>query len=184
MSLPHILLGLLRTPASGYDLKAVFDDSVRHFWPAELSQIYPTLKGLEQKRWLRSRSAPSDRGPERRVYALTASGRRELTRWLKAGPQVGAERFAYLAQLFFMDELADESATREFMLALRARLAAWLAELEAIEAGMAHGVPGFPDELSPEAFHPHVSLRMGLHTLRAKISWCDETLARLDRRKA
>ncbi len=48
MSLQHILLGLLREPASGYDLKAYFDKSVRYFWAAELSQIYPTLQRMEK----------------------------------------------------------------------------------------------------------------------------------------
>ena len=37
MSLEHILLGLLREPASGYDLKAIFDERIQHFWAAELS---------------------------------------------------------------------------------------------------------------------------------------------------
>ncbi|MYK68861.1 MAG: PadR family transcriptional regulator, partial [Gammaproteobacteria bacterium] len=44
MSLDHILLGLLRDPATGYDLKSAFSERIRHFWSAELSQIYPALK--------------------------------------------------------------------------------------------------------------------------------------------
>ena len=40
MSLDHILLGLLREPATGYDLGNAFSENVRHFWSAELSQIY------------------------------------------------------------------------------------------------------------------------------------------------
>ena len=31
MSLDYILLGLLREPASGYDLKAVFDERIHYF---------------------------------------------------------------------------------------------------------------------------------------------------------
>ena len=49
MSLDHILLGLLREPATGYDLGNAFSENVRHFWSAELSQIYPALKRLEQR---------------------------------------------------------------------------------------------------------------------------------------
>ncbi len=183
MSLPHILLGMLREPASGYDLKARFEEDVRHFWSAELSQIYPTLRRMEKKGWLESDTEPSERGPDRVVYRLTQAGRGELTRWLAAGPEVGTERFAYLGQLFFMDELGDLAATRAFMVELRARLAAWLAELEAIEARIATA-PGYPDDLPPERFHPHAALRMGLLTLAAKLAWCDETIERIDRRKA
>ena len=57
MSLDHVLLGLLREPASGFDLKGMFDQGIGHFWAAELSQIYPTLKRLERQGWLRSHSA-------------------------------------------------------------------------------------------------------------------------------
>ena len=51
MSLEHILLGLLRSPKSGYELKAEFDVGVANFWPAELSQIYVTLKRLTKRGW-------------------------------------------------------------------------------------------------------------------------------------
>lgn len=180
MSLPHILLGLLRDPASGYDLKAEFERAIRHFWSAELSQIYPTLKRMERKGWLTSGTKPSERGPDRRVYTRTPAGREELLRWLRGGPTVGSERFAYLAQLAFMDELDDPRETLDFMRALRARLAAWQAELQAIETGVFAVMPGFPHRLPPNAFHHHATLRMGLHTLGAKLVWCDETIERLE----
>ena len=184
MSLPHILLGLLRRPASGYDLKAEFEQAIRHFWSAELSQIYPTLKRMQAKGWLSCATEPSDRGPDRRVYSRTEAGREELLRWLDGPPQVGAERFAYLAQIAFMDEFGDFRRTLEFMRVLRARLAAWETELRAIEAGIFAAMPGYPDDLPPQETHHHVTLRMGLHTLAAKLAWCDETIARLERRLA
>lgn len=182
MSLPHILLGLLRRPASGYDLKAEFERGIRHVWSAELSQIYPTLNRMEERGWLASETEPSQRGPDRRVYTRTDAGREELLAWLRQGPQVGSERFAYLAQLAFMDELEDPAETLDFLRVLKARLAAWRAELEAIEAEAFATVHGFPDRLPAEAFHHHATLRMGLHTLAAKLAWCDETIARVERR--
>lgn len=87
MSLEHILLGLLREPATGYDIKNAFSASVRHFWSAELSQIYPTLKRLEQRRMLRSRLEPSPKGPNRRVYTLTEEGRADCCAGCAAVPR-------------------------------------------------------------------------------------------------
>lgn len=182
MSLDHILLGLLREPATGYDLGNAFSQNVRHFWSAELSQIYPTLKRLEQRGLLRSRTEPSPKGPNRRVYALTAEGRAELLRWLRGGPAVGAERFAYLAQLYFMDAVGDVGETRAFMTALRDHLARWLGRLRAIEREVAAAHGDAPERYSDAGFHHFAALRMGIHSVEAKVAWCDETLAAIDRR--
>ena len=184
MSLDHILLGLLRDPATGYDLRNAFSENVRHFWSAELSQIYPTLKRLEQRRMLRSRLEPSPKGPKRRVYALTEEGRGELLRWLRSGPAVGTERFAYLAQLYFMDAIGDIHETRAFMAALRDHLADWLARLRGVERGVVAAHGDAPERYSDAGFHHFAALRMGIHSVGAKVAWCDETLAAIDRRLA
>ena len=182
MSLDHILLGLLRDPATGYDLKNTFGQGVRHFWSAELSQIYPTLKRLEQRRMLRSRLEPSPKGPKRRVYTLTDEGRAELLRWIGAGPAIGTERFAYLAQLYFMDALGDIHRTRAFMAALRDHLSGWLAELQAVERDVTGAHGDAPERYSDTGFHRFATLRMGIHSIASKVTWCDETLAVIDRR--
>ena len=184
MSLDHILLGLLREPATGYDLGNAFSENVRHFWSAELSQIYPALKRLEQRGMLISRVEPSPKGPKRRVYTLTDEGRAELLGWLRGGPAVGTERFAYLAQLYFMDALGDIHETRAFMTALRSHLTGWLAQLRAVEHDVAatHGVD--PARYSDAGFHHFAALRMGIHSIGSKVAWCDETLAAIDRRLA
>lgn len=184
MSLDHILLGLLQKPASGYDLKDAFGETVAHFWSAELSQIYPTLKRLEERGLLRSRLEPSPKGPDRRVYTLTADGRAELRRWVRGGPVVGAERFAYLAQLYFMSAADDLRETRAFMVDLRDHLAGRLAELRTIERKIfaAHGDQ--PDRYSDDGFHRFATLRMGIDSIGAKVTWCDLTLAAIDRRRA
>ncbi len=184
MSLDHILLGLLRDPATGYDLKKAFSENVRHFWSAELSQIYPTLKRLEQRRLLRSRVEPSPRGPNRKVYTLTEEGRTELLHWLRGGPAVGTERFAYLAQLYFMDEIGDIHETRAFMVALRDHLAGWLDRLKAIERHVTSAFGDVPERYSDAGFHRFAALRMGIHSIGSKVAWCDETLAAIDRRLA
>ncbi len=182
MSLDHILLGLLRDPATGYDLGNAFSENVRHFWSAELSQIYPALKRLEQRRMLRSRVEPSPKGPNRRVYSLTGDGRAELLRWLRGGPAVGTERFAYLAQLYFMDAIGDIHETRVFMAALRDHLAGWLAGLQAVEREVVATHGDDAARYSDAGFHHFAALRMGIHSIGSKVTWCEETLAAIDRR--
>jgi PadR family transcriptional regulator AphA len=177
MVLEHILLGMLRTPASGYELRAAFQQSVRHIWSAELSQIYPTLDRMTRRGWLRRSLAKSRRGPARRMYALTPAGRVELRRWLREEPILGTERFAYLAQLFFMDELGDKAEAQRFMTELRRKLAVWLQQLEEIEAQFAAEGPA--DNLPDPDFFQYLTLRMGVRAITAKIEWCDESIKRL-----
>lgn len=183
MSLDHILLGLLRQPASGYDLKATFDQHLHYLWAAELSQIYPTLQRLEEKGWLRSRSADSKRGPARRVYEITAAGRRALHAWLESAPDIGVERNAYLAQLYFLSELADLDKTERFFRQLRQQISARLEAIQRLERLWAEADPGFPDRLPLADFHVLLTMRKGLYSLTAHVQWCDDSINRIRARR-
>jgi PadR family transcriptional regulator, regulatory protein AphA len=182
MGLEHILLGLLREPASGYDLKAIFDERLHYFWAAELSQIYPALQGLERKGLLRSRQAPSKRGPGRRVYQITPAGQRTLRQWLESGPELHNERMDYLAKIYLMDELGDLKKTLQFILELRDAFSSRLRELQTIEHYWSQRDPTYPDSLSPQMFHVLLALRKGVHSLSALVKWCDESVRRVQAR--
>ncbi len=182
MSIEHILLGLLRKPASGYDLKALFDQTIRHFWAAELSQIYTTLQRIEQKGLLRSRNKPSAKGPNRRVYSLTPAGRKELQRWLEGEPEFADERYTYLAQLFFMGELVDFHKTVAFLEKVRDKRHNSLTKLREIERDWLAEVGGTTDNLSDDHFHRYMTLRTGISTMSARVAWCDEAIERIQQR--
>lgn len=183
MSLDHILLGLLREPQSGYELKAAFDRSLNYFWPAELSQIYRTLKRLEADGLLKSRGEPSEKGPDRRVYSLSRAGRRALGEWLERDPVFGDERFTYLAQVFFMAECGDLDRTQEFVRQMQDAFDHRLETLQQIDKEWSSGDAPYPAIESEEGFHYHLTLRMGLSRLRAASGWCDETIERIEQRK-
>lgn len=87
---------------------------------------------------------------------------------------MGTERFAYLAQLYFMDAIGDVRETRAFMTALRGHLSRWLARLRAIEQDVVARYGDAPERYGDAGFHRFAALRMG----------CDETLAAIDRRLA
>lgn len=182
MSLRHILLGMLREPHSGYDLKKEFDGSLRNFWNAELSQIYPTLAKLEKDGFLTSEKVASDHGPKRVVYSRTEAGRDELLRWIDDGPALGTERVGFLAQAYFLGQLNNLDATIAFFEELKAYFSGRLATLRQIEAGWAADDPRYPDELPDYDFYPQLTLDCGLHRVAATVDWCDKTLARLKAR--
>lgn len=176
MSLDHILLALLVKPASGYDLKKEFDQGARHYWAADLAQIYPTLKKLESKGLLTSKPAESDKGPPRRVYTRTAAGRDELIAWLGQGPVLGKQRMPYLAQLEHLYEVGDLDATYDFVTVLQNHFTAFhrfLSEVELVD----------PDDMNDAQFHELITLQYGIAVCAAREAWCDETLDRINKRR-
>ena len=109
MSLKHALLGILSfEPMTGYEVKQFFDSSVQHFWNAELSQIYPTLKALEESGYVGMRVEVQQNRPNRKIYAITDEGRQEFLRWVRT-PQLPADlRDPFLIKVFFGTEVPAE----------------------------------------------------------------------------
>ena len=179
MSLDHILLGILRTPASGYEIKQDFDRVFSHFWAADLPQIYRTLNRMERDGLLAASSMASDKGPERRVYRLTAPGKRALRKWLTTAPSLATERIEYLAQTFFLGALEDDQSALTFMRQLRDVLAAELVALESIEATWSAADPAYPDCADKDDFYAQLTLDLGLRKLATKLEWADRCIARI-----
>lgn len=184
MSLKHILLGMLAEPKSGYDLKKEFDKSLRNFWNAELSQIYPQLQKLEDEGLLTSKHQASAEGPPRRVYKRSARGRRELLKWLRSGPQFGKARISYLAQVYFLPQLEDPDEMLGFMQELRKAFAERQAKYEEIEREWKRCDPRYPDDLPDDDFSAQRTLALGLRQLAGTLAWCDESIAKIESRMA
>ena len=179
MSLENILLGLLQKPASGYDLKATFDNAIRYFWSAELSQIYTTLKRMERGGLVTGRTEPSSKGPDRNVYRITPAGRKQLSDWLLEEPQIGEQRLIYLAQLYFMSASEDPSRSLWFVSDLRRTFVERLRAFRQIEAEWQAEHPGCAEAADDDCFHQYLTLRMGILVTEARVRWCDETTERI-----
>lgn len=180
MSLEHAILGFLQyRPLSGYDLKSVFDRSVRHFWPADQSQIYRILSRLSEKGLVDMEVIEQDEHPDRKVYAITGEGREELHRWLTTPlPQKG-ERIAELIQVFFAGQLTDDEA-----LALFQRFAEHLREnLSVLRQVPQQGKGDKPGGAPParDAFFWMLTLDYGIHMTEASLNWVEDVIARMER---
>ena len=105
--LKYIILGFLAyQPKSGYQLKQVMETSTNHFWRAELSQIYTTLKQLQADGLVVSEIEAQETRPDSRIYSITEAGRADLQVWLNQ-PNTGLRAFkdVFLAKLFFSARL-------------------------------------------------------------------------------
>lgn len=108
MSLKHAILGFLSFKhLSGYDLKKAFDKSVRHFWPANQSQIYRTLAELEEQGFIEKEIIPRDDRLDMKVYGITAAGNAELHCWLSTPLPSQDYREPFLIQVYFAGKLTN-----------------------------------------------------------------------------
>jgi PadR family transcriptional regulator, regulatory protein AphA len=79
-----ILLGFLNyQPMTGYELKQAIDSSTSHFWHAHHSQIYTTLRQMEQEGLVTSVYIQEESQPNRRVYTISDVGKQALSDWLE-----------------------------------------------------------------------------------------------------
>jgi PadR family transcriptional regulator, regulatory protein AphA len=178
MSLEYAILGFLNyQPFSGYDLKKMFDNSVRHFWYADQSQIYRTLARLTERGWAEVEVVEQTERPDRKVYHITPQGKNELRCWL-AGPfPVQEAHSGPLVQVFFEGQLTDAE--------IRAKFEEAAAIFRTI-LDRYNQVPGQIDDYvrivgSPrETFFWLLTLELGMKTMQAQLEWAESVLRRLD----
>lgn len=109
MSLKHAILGFLSFESlSGYDLKKAFDRSVRHFWPANQSQIYRTLAQMSEDGLIEKEVIEREERLDMKIYSITKAGRNELHKWLSTPLPDKETREPFLIQIFFGGKLKDE----------------------------------------------------------------------------
>jgi len=177
MSLEFAILGFLNYhPYTGYDLKKIFDTSVRHFWPADQSQIYRTLARLMEQGLAEMEQVPQKDRPDRKVYQITQAGREELLRWLGGPTPMDEPRSAPLIQVFFAGRLSDEEILAKFE-GFAAILRAVLSKYDKI-----------PDQLGPyqqeinsprEHFFWMLTLDNGIRSVRANLEWAESVIERI-----
>lgn len=177
MSLEHAILGFLTYhPLSGYDLKKVFDETVRHFWPATQSQIYRTLSRMAHEGLVRVEKVEQEDRPDRKVYHITDTGRQELRRWLLTPLPPRKVREPELIQVFFAGQLTDAEIIQRLEHAAE-RLHALLQYYRQL--------PQEPEAYveqagSPrEAFFWVLTLEHGIAMTRAELEWLQSVIQRL-----
>jgi PadR family transcriptional regulator PadR len=73
---------ILRTlswgPMHGYDISRVIRQRTGEAFRVEEGALYPALRRMEKKEWLRAQWGTTDTGREAKFYELTRSGRQRL----------------------------------------------------------------------------------------------------------
>lgn len=178
MALEYAILGFLNyKPMTGYDLKNIFDGSVRHFWHADQSQIYRSLAKLAESGWVKMEVEEQEDRPDRKVYSINGQGRAALLEWMSAPPPLGHPHSAPLIQVFFSGMFSDAQVLEMFH-----------RNLQMME-GMLHSydpVPGviekYQQELGSEreAFFWGLTYDLGLRIAQAQLEWAQSVIDKIE----
>jgi DNA-binding PadR family transcriptional regulator len=164
----YVILGFIRgEPRSGYEIKALVDNSTRFFWAASYGQIYPELKRLAEAGLIAGKNLPTG-GRKRTVYEITADGEEELRAWLRQPPHTFEMRDEGLLKLFFADALPREEAL-EILRSIKAQRLAMNERLRAIEQMKGEIEDPFP----------MIVLQGGLEFTEWFAEWCERMEAQL-----
>ena len=170
----YVILGTLAIePMSGYDIRSFVEGTIGHFWHESYGQIYPALKRLAKEGYVTCTVEKQDGRPDRKVYQITADGQKRLRDWLAVDYEPQPVRHELLLKMFFAPaadkRLLLDQIEREHLFQQEK-----LANLEQLREL-------FLGEFEKDPSHPwwFATLNYGLHITRARISWCEETLASL-----
>jgi len=173
-STPYAILGLLRFgPMSGYDIHRELTEETSFFWGESYGQIYPALRSLGARRWAKARRVVSPKRGRRgrRVYVITARGRKVFDEWLRIAPRPTPPRNELLLKLFLSD--------REFLDAPEV----WIRELLETETERLRILRRLQGQI-PRGDHRHPNVRFWSIALEyverqseGAVAWCQKTLA-------
>jgi DNA-binding PadR family transcriptional regulator len=150
--------------ASAHDLVDYVRRGGPAFWTTAPSQVYAEPKRLERLGWVTARTEPG-RTRQRRVYRLTAAGRRALREWAAAPSPYADIRDQAHVRLLAGDMLDDE--------VIVASITAMRPELDRVNALLEES------ERSAEAL-PHrrrhllLAQSLGRHIVSAYREWIEE----------
>jgi PadR family transcriptional regulator, regulatory protein PadR len=97
---PTLLLAVLaEAPRHGYAIAREIERRSAESLKMGEGALYPALRTLEADGWIESRWETSESGPARKVYAITETGRKELTRRVAAWKRFSSGVDAVLGDL-------------------------------------------------------------------------------------
>lgn len=170
-----LLAGLSVEPRSGYALTQWLERAARHYWAADGSSIYPALAALEREGWVAHTLAPSIRGPQRKVYTLTAEGEAALRTWVVGPVDDATVRDPLMVKALCYDLLPLEQALTQLRSA-HERHAQKLARYEAILRLLDERETAEP---RARRIGPRLTILRGVRVEAGYVAWCDEAMALL-----
>jgi PadR family transcriptional regulator, regulatory protein AphA len=131
MDVKTLCLGVLtERDMTGYEIKQHFEQAFSHFFGAGYGSIYPAMAELTRRGLVTCTSVEQEKRPDKKVYSLTAAGRRLLVEELMETPPRHKVRSEFLVLMYFAHLLPPARLAAIF----DERMAEWEAQLAAVGA--------------------------------------------------
>jgi len=109
MDVKTLCLGVLtEQDHTGYEIKRCCEEVFRHFFVAGFGSIYPALAELQRDGLVTATSVEQKKRPDKKIYSITAAGRRALVEELAATPPRHKVRSEFLTLMYFAHLLPPE----------------------------------------------------------------------------
>lgn len=175
MSLKHGILGFLSNEdCSGYHLEKLFSSRIGYFWNAKISQVYRDLNSMEKLGWVQSNMVVQSDRPNKKVFKITDSGKKELERWLAEYSTRGdfEIRMGILVRMYFANKLSKDY-TIKLLQGFLSDSKQKLAEINAIT------VDGIENASPLEVIYVESTLEYGKQHYKMQINWCEDILKKI-----
>lgn len=174
MSLRMLILAIVEAqPNTGYTITKEFDAVAGFFWRASHQQVYRELAALADDGLVRFREVSQQGRPDKKVYAITAAGRKAFAQWFAEAQEAPRVNDPLMVK-FFAGELGGIDALLEQLATAREARAARLKVLESVKrehyAGKVADMPRWQQLI-------YLTLQWGLARERAWLKWADESAA-------
>ena len=167
MNVKTLCLGsLCLMEGTGYDIKKLFEQAFSHFHSASYGSIYPSLNQLQQDGLIDLRVESGARHPDRKVYSITAAGRRAFIEEIVQAEPTEQLRSEFLVLIFFAHLLPTERLAELLDQVCRGYQEV-LAYLESLQ------------ECDDNTAGIRFTIGLGIATLQAKLAFIDSQRSQL-----
>ena len=169
-SLDYAVLGLIfQSPKSGYDIRKIFAQSPLKMFSPSPGSVYPALHRLAGRRLLEIAASANATGRRKELFALTQSGKQELSAWLRE-PIASDDIVWSLGELqlkfAFIGDVLGLDAAIDFLTQLERGLSAHLDYLERYLAGVAE----------MQSLYGRLAFECGIQGYRTQVDWTKHAL--------
>lgn len=179
MSLSYGILGFLNyAPMSGYDLVKSFESSLQFFWHAQSSHIYLELKKLEKKGYISGETVTQSGRPNKKIFSITETGKKEFLDWLAKGTGEDATQFksAFLMKVFFGGNMPPAQSA-EILRKFRTDCEAYLKKMGSTSENIEHY--GSNKEMY-QIMYWQFTVDFGYRFIQTCIEWADCCIQKLE----